>query len=231
VAHKVKRSKSIVLLIKNQIFTQLTFMKKALITSVVLFIAAAGYSQHLSLNAFGGYTFGDKINFSNAQADIQAGGMWGVSLEGVNPQGTALELLYQYQKTNVPVTGYGNGNIVPSGSNSTVISYLLLNFEQYMMNNPKIQPYGGLGLGAAFYEGTESTNSATKFAWDLKVGVKFKASQSVGIKIGAQLLGCAQATGSAFYVPPYGGVYPYTTYATILQFSFTGGLCFDFGGH
>jgi len=207
-------------------------MKKALITSVILFIAAAGYSQHLSVNAYGGYTFDDKINFSNAQALIKGGGMWGASIEGVNAQGSGLELLYQYQSTSVPVTLY-NSNNQNSHNNSTVISYLLLNFEQYMMNNPKIQPYGGIGLGASFYKGTEATSSATKFAWDLKIGVKLKATESLGFKIGAQLLGSSQATGTAFYYPPYWGYppYAYTTYATILQFGFTGGVVFDFGGH
>jgi opacity protein-like surface antigen len=199
-------------------------MKKALITSVILFIAAAGYSQHISINAFGGYTFRDRINFGNAYTYINAGGIWGASVEGVNQQGTGLELLYQYQSTSTPTTIY-----VPSQTfnSTTVISYLLLNFEQYYMNNPKIQPYGGIGLGAAFYSSNyQGSSSATKFAWDIKAGVKFKASSSVGIKIGAQLLGSAQATGTAWY---YG--YAYTTYATILQFSFTGGLVFDLGAH
>jgi hypothetical protein len=198
-------------------------MKKTLITSVILFIAAAGYSQHLSLNLYGGYTFRDKINFGNAYAYINGGGMFGASLEGVNAQGTGLELQYQYQRTNVPLYLWPS-NDLQNGNNTTgTISYLLLNFEQYYMNNPKIQPYGGLGLGAAFFTGS---SSSTKFAWDIKAGVKFKASDAVGIKIGAQLLGSAQATGTAWY---YG--YPYTTYATILQFGFTGGLVFDFGGH
>jgi opacity protein-like surface antigen len=198
-------------------------MKKTLITSVILFIAAAGYSQHLSLNLYGGYTFRDKINFGNAYAYINAGGMFGATLEGVNAQGTGLELQYQYQRTNVPLYLWPS-NIQQNPNNSTgTISYLLLNFEQYYMNNPKIMPYGGLGLGAGFYTGS---SSSTKFAWDIKAGVKFKASDAVGIKIGAQLLGSAQATGTAWY---YG--YPYTTYATILQFGFTGGLVFDFGGH
>ncbi len=202
-------------------------MKKTIITSVILIIAAAGYSQHLSINAFGGYTFRDKINFGNAYAYINAGGFWGVSLEGVNQQGTGVELLYQYQSTKIPAyIKVGNMQQNP-GQDGAIISYLLLNFEQYYMNNPKIQPYGGIGLGAAFYKGDyPGANSETKFAWDLKAGVKFKASNAVGIKIGAQLLGSAQATGNAFY---YG--YVYTTYATILQFSFLGGLVFDFGGH
>jgi|SRR5580693_934071 len=207
-------------------------MKKTFITSVILIIAAAGYSQHLSINAFGGYTFRDRINFGNAYAYINGGGFWGASIEGVNQQGTGVELLYQYQKTNIPIYTYpGNVQQNPA-QDGAVVSYLLLDFEQYMMNNPKIQPYGGIGLGAAFYKGDyPGSSSETKFAWDLKAGIKFKASSSVGIKIGAQLLGSAQATGTAFYSPGFGyPPYAYTTYATILQFSFLGGLVFDFGG-
>ncbi len=200
-------------------------MKKTIVLSVVLFfIMAAGYSQHLSVNAFGGYTFRDKINFSNAYTYINAGGMWGASIEGVNAQGTGLEILYQYQSTATPTTIY-----IPSQtfSSNTIISYLLLNFEQYYTNNPKIEPYGGLGLGAAFYKSDyQGSTSETKFAWDIKAGVKFQMSSSVGLKIGAQLLSSSQATGTAFY---YG--YVYNTYATILQFGLTGGLVFDFGGH
>jgi len=200
-------------------------MKKTIVLSVVLFfIVAEGYSQHLSVNAFGGYTFRDKINYSNAYTYINGGGMWGASVEGVNAQGMGVELLYQYQSTQTPTTVYFPNQTYNS---STVVSYLLLNFEQYLLNNPKIQPYAGLGLGAAFYKSDfQGSSSATKFAWDIKAGVKFKMSSSVGLKIGAQLMSSAQATGNAFY---YG--YVYTTYATILQFGFTGGLVFDFGGH
>jgi opacity protein-like surface antigen len=203
-------------------------MKKLLITSAVLFIAATGFSQHLSLNLYGGYTFRDRINFGNAYAFINAGGIFGGSLEGVNAQGTGVELQYQYQRTNIPLYSYPQ-NVQLNTNTTATISYLLLNFEQYLMNNPKIQPYGGIGLGAAFV--TASSNS-TKFAWDLKAGVKIKAGNSVGVKIGAQLLGSAQATGTAFYSPGFGyPPYAYTTYATVLQFGFTGGLVFDFGGH
>src|ERR1700712_4703742 len=103
-------------------------MKKLLVTLVVSFIAAAGYSQHISVNAFGGYTFRDRINFNNAYAYINGGGMWGASIEGVNAQGTAVEVLYQYQSTAIP---YFQNNIQQVGNSSTVVSYLLLNFEQY----------------------------------------------------------------------------------------------------
>jgi hypothetical protein len=206
-------------------------MKKLIFSIAIFLVAAVGYSQHLSVNAFGGYTFRDKINFGNGYGYINASGIWGVSVEGVNAEGAGLELLYQYQSTKTP--GYVNSGQQYGPSPNTVISYLLLNGEKYLLNNPKIQPYAGIGLGAAFYKSDQpNVNGETKFAWDIKAGVKFRASSAVGIKIGAQLLGSAQATGTAFYSPGYGyPIYPYTTYATILQFSFTGGLVFDFGGH
>jgi hypothetical protein len=199
-------------------------MKKTLITSVILLVAAAGYSQHLSVNLYGGYNFRDKLNFGNAYAYINAGGIFGATIEGVNAQGSGLELQYNYQKTTAPAYSYaGNVQLNPGNTDAT-ISFLLLNFEQYYMNNPKVQPFGGIGLGAAFLSG--GGRSATDFAWDLKAGVKIKAGDALGFKIAAQLLGSSHATGTAWY---YG--YPYTTYTTMLQFGFTGGLVFDFGGH
>jgi len=207
-------------------------MKKSIVLSVVLFFSvAAGYSQHLSVNLFGGYTFRDKLDFYQSYAYINGGGMFGASIEGVNTQGTGLELLYQYQSTAIPVYTYLNNAKVADNS-SSVVSYLLLNFEQYYMNNPKVMPYGGIGFGVAFYKGNSpNTSSDAQFAWDLKGGVKIMAASKFGIKIGAQLLGSAKATGTSFYVPYPGYVYPYTTYTTILQFGLTGGLVFDLGGH
>jgi opacity protein-like surface antigen len=206
-------------------------MKKIIFSCLILLISFSAFSQYVALNAFGGYTFRDKINFGNAYAYINAGGFWGASLEGVNANGTGVELLYQYQKTNIPLYTYPGNAQQNEGNDGAVISYLLLNFEQYYINNPKIQPYGGLGLGAAFYKGDfAGSTSETKFAWDIKAGVKFNVSGGLGIKIGAQLLSSTQVTGTGFYVGYPGYVYPYNTYAYILQFSFTGGLVYNFGG-
>jgi len=200
-------------------------------SSFIFLISFSAFAQHISINAFGGYTFRDRVNFGNAYAYLNAGGIWGASIEGVNAQGTGLEILYQYLSTKIPVYAYQTNTQLNAGSDGAVISYLLLNFEQYYMNNPKIQPYGGLGLGAAFYKGDYAgSSSETKFAWDIKAGVKFNAGSGLGIKIGAQLLASPQATGNAFFVGYPGNVYSYTTYATILQFSFTGGLVYSFGG-
>ena len=108
-------------------------MKKFSIVLVAIFAVIGELkAQTLSVNAFGGYTFNDELHFTNAYAKVKGGGIWGVSLEGANPRGTALELLYQYQSTTVPF--YNNGVVVQPLSTSTndaVISFLLLNLNQY----------------------------------------------------------------------------------------------------
>src|SRR5450631_839307 len=111
-------------------------MKKLIFSCIILLFGLSAFSQHISVNAFGGYTFRDRINFGNAYAYLNAGGIWGASIEGVNARGTGLELLYQYQSTKIPVYGTPGNSQLNTGNDGAVISYLLLNFEQYYMNNP-----------------------------------------------------------------------------------------------
>ena len=211
--------------------TKLIFMKKFILALGILFVITGTLqAQHISLNAYGGYTFQDKLSFSNSYALIHGGFMWGVSVEGVNAGGSGLELLYQYQTTDIPVYKYSSSGDIPltNSSNTSTISYLLLNGIHYLQNNPKVEPYFGLGLGAAFVKTQESSSSSTKFAWDVKTGVKIMASKSVGFKLGAQLISSLQQTGVSYYYV-YGVPYAYESYSNIWQFGFTGGLVFNFG--
>ncbi|HEY4323936.1 MAG TPA: hypothetical protein VGN20_08110 [Mucilaginibacter sp.] len=207
-------------------------MKKISILLVAIFAIASGLkAQTLSINAFGGYTFDDKLYFKNADATIKGGGFWGVSAEGISHNGGALELLYQYQSTSIPVYAYTKtGHVLLNPDNTDgVISYLLLNGIQYFHANPEIQPYAGIGAGVAFVS-ANAGNSSTKFALDFKGGVKIKAGNALAFKVGAQLLSSYQQSGTSYYY--YFGVpYAYATYTTMWQFGFTGGITFDFGGH
>lgn len=208
-------------------------MKKfSIIISVFLFaISSQLKAQTFSINAYGGYTFQDKVDFGNAYAEIKDGVMWGVSAEGIGPTGQALELLYQYQSTTIPVYSRSNGVINPlnTSDNTGVISYLLINGTQYFNVNPKMMPYFGAGGGVGFVSVNSGKGSSTGFAWDLKTGVKIKAGNALSFKIGMQLLSVLSQSGGYYYYP--GSPYAYASYASIWQFGFTGGVAFDFGGH
>ena len=204
-------------------------MKKFSILLLVLFaIGGELKAQYISVSAFGGYTFQDKLNFSDAYALIHAGGIWGVSAEGISHHGEALEVLYQYQSTSIPVYKYGvggNSDLLNPNDNTGVISYLLINGNKYFPVSPAIEPYFGIGAGIAFIS-ADAGSSGSNFAWDLKTGLKIHTSnKKVSFKIGAQLLSSLHQSGTYYYGP----YYVYSAYTSALQFSFTGGITFDFG--
>jgi opacity protein-like surface antigen len=211
-------------------------MKKSLLfVSVILLLSSGIFAQTISLSGFGGFTFQDKVAFNNAFGYIKESGHWGFSLEGINNgSGHAIELLYQQQNTHVPLYYYSFPNIQINPKDETAISYIMLNGVQYLMHNPRIWPYGGLGIGAAVVKinGENSqlqtySNTETKFAWDVKLGVKIKATPVIGIKLQAQLFSVVQAAGGGFYVGTGGAGVGVSSYSTIYQFGFTGGISID----
>ncbi len=186
-----------------------------------------GSGQSVALTGYGGYTFQDKMTFGNAYGYLQESGHWGVSVEGINGQGRGIELLFQQQLTHAPLYYFAFPNVqINPGTDQSTVSYLMLNGVNHFMEG-SVQPYAGLGLGAAFIN-NKSYSSETRFAWDAKLGVNFKISPVVGIKVQAQLFSIVQASGGAFYVSQNGSVVTVTSYSSIYQFGFSGGLCFDF---
>lgn len=206
-------------------------MKKILIAAFILCATSfSAKAQHISLNGFGGYNIQDRVEFSGAWGEVQDGGFWGASIEGVNAHGHGIELLYQQQRTTIPLYRYGGNNQINKDNDHAAISYILLNGVQYIMHNPKVMPYGGIGLGMAIVKNTDNDNSQTKFAWDAKLGVKLKATPTIGIKIQTQLSSISQMAGGGFYAGSGGGGVMVSSYSSVFQFGFTGGLCFDLAG-
>ena len=199
------------------------FMKKILIVLVsLLTIQGIAHSQTISLVGYGGYVFGDNLNFSSATANIQGSGWWGAAIEGYNIHGNGLELLYQQQNPNVHIQGYNSGNLLDR-SVSGSLSWILLNFERYFIQpDSHVMPYGALGLGVLLTSSSQG-NNYSYFAWDAKLGVKLKTSGRLGFKLQAQLLSSTAASGTGWY---YG--YVYTTYSTLWQFALGGGITIDF---
>jgi len=208
-------------------------MKKIIIAAIILCSTAFSVkAQHISLNGFGGYNLQDKVQFSGAWGYVKDGGFWGASIEGVNAHGHGVELLYQQQRTTLPLYFYSGGNTqINKENDEAAISYIMLNGVQYMTHNPTVQPYGGIGIGMAIVKAVENNNSQTKFAWDAKLGVKLRASPSIAVKIQTQLYSIAQCTGGGFYIGTGGGGVGVSSYSTVFQFGFMGGLCIDLAKH
>lgn len=200
------------------------------------------FGQEMRLNTYAGYVFDDQVDsyYSSSSyyyGTVKGGFQWGAGLEYLLPQGTkAIELLYLRQDTNAPTT-YQDGGIlggqIQNANFDLGINWIMVNGINYFpVNNEKVEPYFGAGIGMliANLENPKTGNSqnATKFAWNLKAGSNFWPTEKVGIKLQAGLISAVQGVGGGFYFGTGGVGTGISTYSTMFQFGFEGGLVFRF---
>lgn len=204
------------------------------IRSLLLMSAAACLlstaSAQVKLNGFGGYTFQDRFNlsgayngFSYSEGVLGEGAHFGGSIEFELRPHKSIELLYQTQSGE----GYLRSGPVDFGPYDVAMHYVMLGGLGYKPFSPAVSGYGGVNLGVGFISGDAS---ATKFAIGGKLGLMFNASSTVGIKVGAQVLSAVQGAGGGFYFGTGGASAGVSTYSSIYQFGFTGGLCIALQG-
>ncbi len=186
-------------------------------------------AQNVRLNLFTGYTYQDRFpiggtygGYTYSEGRIADGQHVGGSLEFDIRPNKAIELLYQTQKTTGYLSGAGFNEFGPYDIS---LHYIMLGGLGRLPFSDAVSGYGGINLGCGWMTGD---NEATKFAWGGKLGLQINLSSSVGIKAGAQLLSPVQGFGGGFYFGTGGAGAGVSTYSSIYQFAFTGGLCFTF---
>lgn len=195
----------------------------------LLCLGSTGNAQNIRLNVFTGYTYQDAFPISGtyygytySEAVVKDGQHIGGSIEFDIRPNKAIELLYQNQKTEGYISGSGISDFGPYDVN---IHYIMLGGLGRLPFSKAVSGYGGFNLGCAWMTGD---NEATKFAWGGKLGLQINLSESVGIKAGAQLLSPVQGVGGGFYFGTGGASAGVSTYSSVYQFGFTGGLVFTF---
>lgn len=201
-------------------------IRLSLAFALITFVTVTVTAQNIRINGFGGYTFQDRFpmggsygGYSYNEGRIADGAHYGGSIEFELRKNTCLELLYQ----NQPTEGYISGGLFEYGPYDITANYIMLGGLGYKPFSEMVSGYGGINIGAAFLSGDANV---TKFAVGGKLGLLINVTPVVGIKLGAQLLSPIQGVGGGFYFGTGGASAGVSTYSTIYQFGFTGGLCF-----
>lgn len=204
-------------------------MKKILlITSIVLCtVALRAQPGTISLNLDAGYTFQSKVNFDAAYTEVQGAFRYGGGIEYFADFNKSITLKYHRMDTHFPLY-WQNGEQINSDKDSKgSVNYILLGGNTYFGDmDAKARPYGGLGLGVGVIGVND--NTATKFAWDARLGVKIQTASVVSLKLEAYMQSIISTFGSDVWVGYGGYAYAVPDYATLWQFGFTGIVCFDF---
>jgi hypothetical protein len=210
-------------------------MKKLLVVCLLLGFYST-QAQTWRLNGYAYYVFDDKVdNYATStnyyNTTIRGGLVWGGGLEYMLHNVYGVEFNYLRQDTKAPTSYYNAGD--QHGDFDVAINWLLLNFNRYQHFNEKVEGYGGLGLGAAIFDVKRPNNggsgSATKFAWQFKLGVNIFASPKFAIKLQTNLQSAVQSVGGTLYFGSGGGGAGVGTYSSMLQWGLGGGIVIPFG--
>ena len=198
------------------------------------------WEPHLRLNGYAMYAFDDRVDSyysstSYFRGTIKGGFQWGAGLEYMLMPEQSAELSYLRLDTNAPMEYYDrNEQRVKYNDFDVATNYILIGSNRYLpVANPKIEPYGGLNLGVAVMNVTNPENNrsetSTKFAWGLKLGLNIWATDAIGLKLQTGLVSAVQGAGGGLYFGTGGIGAGVSTYSTFYQFFVGGGLSFAFG--
>ncbi|MDI1323047.1 MAG: porin family protein [Algoriphagus sp.] len=213
-------------------------MKKLLFSlALVICVNLTSQAQEIRLNTYAGYVFADKVDsyYSSSsyyEGKIQENLRWGLGIEYKLDANKAFELQYLRQDTQVPLTYLDSdfGGNVKSTEFDLAMNWIMLNGTNYIKVNETVEPFIGGGIGMAIFNvenpDTGYSDGGTKFAWAIRGGSNFWVSEKVAIRIQANLMSAVQSVGGGIYFGTGGGGAGVSTYSTMYQFGFEGGLVF-----
>ena len=204
-------------------------MRKFLLLASIIICTITIQAQPgtISLNLDAGYTFGSKVNFDAAYTEVQAAFRYGGGIEYFANFNKSITLKYHRMDTQFPLYWQNGDPINSDKDNKGSVNYILVGGNSYFGDmDAKAQPYGGLGLGVGIIGVND--NTATKFAWDARLGVKIKTASVAAIKLEAYMQSIISTFGSDVWIGYNGVAYAVPDYATLWQFGLTGIICLDF---
>jgi hypothetical protein len=198
----------------------------------ILTLGSAGnmLAQQLHVNGFYGYTFRERVNISGSYNGLrynsvvmEDGPHFGGSLEFEFRPGVALDLRYQLQQT----TGFADHGVSRTPFDLDV-HFITMGVLRYTEFSDKASGFGGLMIGAGIFDSDKFYTS--NFSIGVQGGVLVKFSDALGLKLGAQVMSPVQGAGGGLFFGTGGVSVGVSTFSTVFQFGFTGGLRFSFGG-
>jgi hypothetical protein len=208
-------------------------MKKSIVILIIAFLAVSTDTKaqqgKVAFNMQAGYNFQDDIAFYNAYGYIKDAFQYTGSFEYFPNKYRSIELSYTLLPTNAPLFGYTLGNQLNKGTDRVSLNYIIFGLNNYFpVSSPSLHPYAGAGIGVGVASSRDGGATYTKFAYNAKLGLLLQAPKSkIGVKLQTNIQSMVQGAGGGIYIGSGGAGVGISTYSTVLQFGFTGGLVFS----
>lgn len=199
-------------------------MKKLLILSFLIVISIMEVrAQGVEITPITGYTFPASYRISSGTARLGDGQNWGGNLGFSLNEFMEIEVSYNYMATRATASSPLLNDRVDV---RTQVHYAMIGANRLFPTSDAMTFFAGMKMGTgtlAFPDG--EYRNITKFSIGLQGGMKYFASERVGIRLQANLMMPVLAAGGSLWWSPGGGTaVGISTFSPIVQFGFTGGI-------
>jgi hypothetical protein len=182
-------------------------------------------AQGVEITPFTGYTFQAGFNISGGRAFLRDGQTWGGMMGFSLNEATEVELGYSYQGTSAVAR---SNSLQENVDIPAQVHYATIGVNRLFPTSEKMTFFAGakMGTGTLAFPDGEYRN-ITRFSAGFQGGMKFYASDRVGLRVQANLMMPIVGVGTSLWWSPGAGTsVGLTGWSPIAQFGFTGGLVF-----
>jgi len=210
---------------ENEVINQNGLKKPALLLFLFLLTCLEGISQSFEITPFSGYTFDHSFPIYGGRAKLGGGQTFGGMLGFQIQENIELETFYSYQSgTSTARSSSIQGDVRTNNS----AHYILIGANRLFSNSSQVTFFSGLKMGAGIlsFQNNEF-NDISRFAVGINGGMKYFASDRVGLRLQANLMmPISNVGGSLWWSPGSGTSVGLSSFSSVIQFGFTGGIVF-----
>jgi opacity protein-like surface antigen len=195
---------------------------RRLLPVVLLMAATPAFAQRTEVSLLGGYTTAGDVDMKAAGIDeLTAGGgfTWGAAAGWFFTDDVGFEASWSRQEGAVTI-GTGAASADLFDMNSSLLHGSVV--YRFGADNARLVPFVLAGAGATFLS-AEDVESETKFSWTLGAGIKWLASERVGVRAQVRYVPTMLSDESSDFCDPFG-----FCQGSLNQFEMTGGLVLRF---
>jgi opacity protein-like surface antigen len=195
---------------------------RTILAAALLLGASPAFAQRTEVSVLGGYTTPGDIEMKAAGIEeLEAGGgfTWGVEAGWFFTDHFGFEASWVRQEGAVTIgTAAGSADLFEM--NATLLHGSVV--YRFGPDNARLVPFVSAGAGAAFLS-ADDLEGETKFAWTLGAGLKWFASERVGVRVQARYVPMMLNDESSEFCDPFG-----FCQGSLNQFELMGGLVLRF---
>lgn len=176
---------------------------KNLLLGVALLSSTIGFSQAVSLQAYGGYQFFGSASTSLGRLELEPGEAFGIGIDfGLNKD-IGFNLIYTYQNSVLSLSPYGS----PFKEDITEmhVNYIMGGSTYHYNSSSRVTPFGGILVGMAVFNPVQANrDDEIFFAFGGQLGARIALTDALGINFRTQMLAPVQGLGASLWCGPGG---------------------------